>query len=118
MAYDTELADRVALGLERAGSAYETKKMMGGLCYMVDDKMCVGINQENLMVRVGPDAYPSALDEPGCRPMDFTGRPLKGFVYVDIDALKTNSQLDDWILRALAFNPLAKRSKPKKKKPS
>lgn len=116
MAYDIELAARVELAFEKAGSAYETKKMMGGLCFMVDDKMCIGVEREDLMVRIGPDAYEAALEEPGCRPMDFTGRPLKGFVYVDIDAVRSDSQLDRWLKKALAFNPLAKRSKSKKRK--
>ena len=112
-----EFAERVGLALKRAGSAYEIKKMMGGLCLMVDDKMCLGIESNHLMVRVGPEAYESALKRSGCLPMDITGRPLKGFVHVDHKALKTEKQLDVWVKMALDYNPHAKRSKKKEKKP-
>ena len=57
--------------------------MMGGLCYLVNDKMCVGVDKERLMVRLDPDYYVSALKRKGSRPIDFTGRPLKGYVFVD-----------------------------------
>jgi len=116
MAYDEEFALRVGSAFDRAGSRYVVKKMMGGLCYMVDDKMCVGVMLDDLMARLDPELNEEFLEEPGCRPMDFTGRPMKGFVYVEIDALKTDDRLDLWIQRALEFNPRAKRSKPKKKK--
>ncbi len=80
---------------------------------MVNDKMCVGINDDTLMARVGPNAYDDALQKPGCREMDFTGRPLKGFVYVDASAIWQEAELEEWINRCLAFNPHAKATKKK-----
>lgn len=116
MAYDEYLADRIRQTLRSKRVTAEEKKMMGGLAFMVDEKMCVGIVKENLMVRVGPDRYEEALQHPGCRPMDFTGRPLKGFVFVSPEAVDEDEQLSQWVQRALDYNPLAQKSKKKKKK--
>ena len=116
MAYDEDLAERVATALSKADATYETKKMMGGLCYMVDEKMCVGVERDRLMARIGPDAYEAALKREGCHVMDFTGKPMHGYVYVDLDALIQQQDVAYWISLALAFNPKAKRSKPRKKK--
>ncbi len=115
MAYNEQLAARVAATFTKKKISYVAKKMMGGLCYMVDDKMCVGVDKERLMVRLDPDFYEDALKQPGCTPMDFTGRPLKGFVSVDDSKLQSATELSFWIDKALAFNPKAKSSKKKKK---
>jgi TfoX/Sxy family transcriptional regulator of competence genes len=88
--------------------------MFGGLCFMVNDKMCVGVEQERLMVRLDPERCADALEMEGCVPMDFTGRPMKGFVFVDINALNTKAKLLYWIELALEFNKKAKPSKKKK----
>ena len=88
---------------------------MGGLAFMVDGKMCVGIVKDELMVRVGPDAYDECLKKPGCRPMNFTGRAMRGFVFVGPEGYDADSDLQQWMEAALAFNPLAKAS-PRKKK--
>lgn len=114
MAYDDKLAGRVAAVLTEQGTAFDTMRMMGGLCYMVDDKMRIGIKKDQLMARVGPDAYEECLEQQYCRPMHFTGRPLKGFVYVDLPGFRTRKQLTTWVQRALDFNPLAKASKKRK----
>ena len=82
---------------------------------MVNDKMCVGVEQERLMVRIDPDKYEEAMEIEGCRPMDFTGKSMKGFVFVDIDALSTKKKLEYWIELALEFNKKAKPSKKKKR---
>ncbi len=84
--------------------------MMGGLLFLVRDKMCVGVRPQRLMARIGPDAEAAALKKPGCRPMDFTGRPLRGFVFIDAAHLRTDRQLAAWLDLALAFNPLAQLS--------
>lgn len=89
--------------------------MFGGLCFMVNDKMCVGVEQERLMVRLDPERYDEAMEKEGCKPMDFTGKIMKGFVFVDIDALNTKKKLDYWIQLALEFNRKAKATKKKKK---
>ena len=104
MAYDEKLADRVRAELEDQAPDQEIveKKMFGGLCFMVSGAMTVGVTGTDLMVRVGPDAHADALGRPHARPMDFTGRPMKGFVFVDAAGTKTRRQLAPWVARALA----------------
>jgi len=87
--------------------------MMGGLCFMVDDKMCVGIIKNNLMARVAPETYEQVLTLTGCHPMDFTGRPMKGFVFVTPDGVDLDEDLETWVQRCLDYNPKAKSSKKK-----
>lgn len=111
MAYDLELADRVRRFFEGRGVPFEAKAMMGGLCFMVNDKMCVGVADHRLMARIDPDGYADALTKPGCKPMDFTGRPMKGFVFIEPDGIRTARQLASWLDLALAFNPKATASK-------
>ena len=89
---------------------------MGGLCIMVDDKMCVGVIKEDLMARVGEERYQNAMTKPGCRPMDFTKRPMKGYIYVGGEGTDLDADLEYFIQLALDFNPEAKSSKKKKKK--
>ncbi len=114
MAYNEFLADRITQVLNEKKVPFEEKKMMGGVCYMVNDKMCVGIVKDNLMARIDPDIYEEALRKEGCRDMDFTKRPMKGFVYVEPFVTDMDDQLEYWIDLALEFNPKAKSSKIKK----
>ena len=116
MAYDEYLAERVQRVLHEKKVAFIVKKMMGGLCYMVDDKMCIGVIQSMLMARVGPDRYEELLGQPGARQMDFTGRPMKGYVFVGDEGIDSDADLARWIQYALNFNPEAKSSKKRKKK--
>lgn len=116
MAYDEKLADRVREIIAETQKSIEEKKMFGGLCFMVNNKMCVGVEQERLMLRINPDNYEDAIEKEGCSPMDFTGKPMKGYVYVDKDVLQTKKQLQYWIALALAYNKIAKASKKKKTK--
>ena len=111
MAYNEFLADRIRQSLHDRNIAFEEKKMMGGLCFMVDDKMCLGVVKDLLMARVGPVAYDEALDQPGAREMNFTGKPMKGFVFVEEDGIDMDEDLDHWIELCLDYNPLAKSSK-------
>lgn len=113
MTSDSSLADRVRAVFARLGVATVEKRMMGGLCFMVEDKMCLGVNDDRLMVRLDPDKYDWALKQPGCRPMDFTGRPMRGFVWVDGEGHDLQKQLENWIDLALEYNPRAKSSKKK-----
>lgn len=115
MAYDESLAQRVSQFFSASQIRHETKRMMGGLCFMVEGKMCVGVEKDRLMVRIGPDAYEDALTRRGCRPMDFTGRPLRGFVFVELEGLKTQADLTYWLKLALAFNPVARKSSSRKR---
>ena len=116
MAYDEFQADRVRHILRDKDYAWEEKKMMGGLCFMVDDKMLIGVESERLMVRIGGEAAPKALKKKHCIPMDFTGRPMKAFVWVNGPGYDKDKDLEHWVQLALEFNPLAKSSKKKKKK--
>ncbi|MEZ4457116.1 MAG: TfoX/Sxy family protein [Gemmatimonadales bacterium] len=115
MAFDETLASRVQDRLARR-SAYEERSMFGGLALMVDGKMAIGISGTDLMVRVGPDAHDDALAQPGARPMDFTGRPMRGFVFVGPEGTRTARDLDRWIDRALAYNPIAPKSKARSRR--
>jgi len=113
MAYDEHLAERVKKVLKEKRVRYEEKRMMGGLCIMVKDKMCMGIEKYKLMARIGPDAYQTALQKKGCHEMNFTGRPMNGYVYVDPKAIDLDSELQYWVQLCLDYNPKAKSSKKK-----
>ena len=113
MAYDEYLEERISRILKEKGITFDPKKMMGGLCYMVDDKMCIGIVKDHLMARVGPEAYENVLSKKGCKPMDFTGRPMKGFVFIESEGIDSEDDLSNWIQLCLDYNPLAKSSKKK-----
>ena len=115
MAFDEFLSDRIRIILKEKGIAFIEKKMMGGLCYMVNDKMYVGIVKNNLMARIDPEFYHEALKKKACREMDFTGKPLKGFVFVEPYGTDLDEDLEFWINKALEFNPKAKSSASKKK---
>ena len=80
---------------------------------MVNNKMCVGILNDDLMARINPEIYKAVLDKRGCREMDFTGRPMKGFVFVDPAGTKSKTDLEYWVSLALEYNKKAKSSKTK-----
>lgn len=113
MAYDEKLADRVREFIFLTHKISEEKKMFGGLCFMVNDKMCVGVEKERLMVRLDPDLTETVMEKEGCRPMNFTGKIMKGYVFVDIDALNTQKKLAYWVTLALDYNKIARASKKK-----
>ena len=113
MAYNEFLADRLRNSLNLKSVNYQEKKMMGGLTFMVDDKMCLGIIKDSLMVRLDPAIYEESLKKPGCHVMDFTGRPLKAFVLIDPLGIDQDTDLEYWIELALEYNPRAKSSKRK-----
>jgi TfoX/Sxy family transcriptional regulator of competence genes len=117
MPYNEKLAERVR-ELIADQKKVEEKKMMGGLTFMVNKKMCVGVFKDDLMIRIDPDIRVQVLEKPGCREMEFTGRPLKGFVIVDETGTAKKSDLKSWISLAIEYNKKAKASKkrtPKKK---
>ena len=113
MAYNEKLADMTRELISQSHKNVEEKAMFGGLCFMVNDKMCVGVEKERLMVRLDPAKYDEVIEIEGCRPMDFTGKVMKGFVFVDADTLTTKKKLAYWIDLALAYNKVAKASKKK-----
>lgn len=102
MAYDEALADRVRDALIDVDGVTE-RKMFGGLAFMVDGNMLCGPLGEGMIVRVGKDAYEEVLALPGASKMEFTGRPMSGFVTVSPEALAGDEDLRDWIRRGLAF---------------
>ena len=111
MAFDNYLQERIELILNEKGIPFVAKKMMGGLCFMVDDKMCVGIIKNDLMARVGGDTYEELMRVKGARPMDFTKRPMQGYLFISPEGIDFDRDLEFWIEKALAFNPMAKSSK-------
>lgn len=115
MAYDEQLANRIRERFENLPNV-EEKKMMGGLAFMYNDKMCVGVMKDELMCRIDPDLHEAAVEKTGCRTMDFTNRPMIGYVLIDQTGMKSKKDFDYWIDLALDFNPKAQSSKKKKKK--
>lgn len=114
MAYDENLANRVRekfVGLPNV----EEKEMMGGLTFMYNSKMCVGIIKDELMCRIDPTLHETVIEKPGCRTMDFTKRPMIGYIMIDENGMKTQADFDYWINLALDFNDKAKSSKKSKK---
>lgn len=99
MAYDERLAGRVRDVMAPAGVIGE-RKMFGGLTFMLNGNMWCGIVGDNLMLRLDPERADEALARPHVRPMDFTGRPMKGFVLVDPPGLAGDDQLRQWIGQA------------------
>jgi TfoX/Sxy family transcriptional regulator of competence genes len=111
MAYDEHLADRVHTILSKQYIEFEEKRMMGGLCFMVDSKMCLGISDHQLMCRIDPEIYEECLQKDGCNEMKFTGRAMTGFVFIDPEAIDEDEDLEYWVDLCLDFNPKAKRSR-------
>ena len=102
MAYDEGLAQRLREVVEDQPGVAE-KKMFGGLCFLVAGNMCFGVVGEELMVRVGPDAYEECLGEAHARKMDFTGRAMKGMVYVGTGGFESDEDLASWAQRGVSF---------------
>ena len=122
MAYDEYLADRIKNVFNEKRVSFEARKMLGGLCFMVDNKMCCGIhinkktNNSLLMARVGEEVYEKEISKEECLPMDFTGRTMKGYLFITPDGFDMENDLEYWIQRCIDFNPLAKSSKKKASK--
>ena len=102
MAYDEALAARIRTAFEGQPGVAE-KKMFGGVAFMVDGNMACGVTSDELMVRVGPDNYEDALSRPHARPMDFTGRPMRGMVYVSRPGFESDQDLAAWVESGAAF---------------
>lgn len=102
MAYDEGLAQRIREILQSRAGISE-RKMFGGLAFMTDGHMFVGILGDTLMARVGPDEYAKALAMPHVRPMDFTGRPMKGYVFVAPEGFESDQALQHWVQLGLTF---------------
>lgn len=115
MAYDEKLNDRIREAIAHLPNV-EEKHMFGGTCFMLNKKMCVGVVKDEMMCRIDPDIYEEALEKKGCREMVFTGKPMKGYVFVNDEGMKTKQTFDYWINLCLEFNKKAKASKKRKTK--
>ena len=111
MAFNEFLAERVRTLLTMKSKSFTEVKMMGGLAITIDNKMCLGVIHDNLMCRIDPAIQNEVLRRKGCREMDFTHRPMKGYLYVDAEGYDMDSDLESWVDLALEFNPRAKSSK-------
>lgn len=102
MAYDQNLAERIAEYLESTPDVVE-RKMFGGIAFIIQGNMAVGVSDDSMMVRVGADEYEAALSQPGVRRFDMKGGEMRGWVLVDPSALVDNRDLSSWIDRGRAF---------------
>ncbi len=110
MAYDEKLADRVREALVDTFNVTE-KKMFRGVTFMVDDKMCISVSGNELMLRLDPDLTEQLVEEPGTRAMIHGGKHMKGFIYISPEHFKNQKDFEHWINLALEYNPRAKSSK-------
>ena len=102
MAFDETLAARVRASLV-GHSAIDERRMFGGLAFMLSGNMCCCVTEHGLMVRVGPDAYEDALGQPHAGVMDHTGRPMRGWVLVQIAGLASDATLNRWVTQGAEF---------------
>lgn len=120
MPYDEHTVERITRVLEDRKAPFEARKMMGGMMFMVDGKMTCGTHYDKkketdlLMARVGEESYPTLIQKEHAMPMDFTGRAMKGYVFVTPEGYDEDEDLEFWIDQVLAFNPFAKASKRRK----
>jgi TfoX/Sxy family transcriptional regulator of competence genes len=110
MAYDIKLADRVREALADIPRV-EEKKMFRGVTFMVNDKMCISVSGDELMLRLDPEITEQLVEENGTRPMIHGGKNMKGFIYISEERFRNKKDFDQWIKLALDYNPKAKSSK-------
>ena len=103
MAYDEELANRMREVLADRTDVVE-KKMFGGLTFMIRGHMACGVHKETMMVRLSESEAEEVLAEPHVREMDITGRPMRGFLFIEPDGVRTHEDVERWVGRAVAFN--------------
>jgi len=117
MPYNEKLADRIRELIAEKEKNVEEKRMFSGMCFMVNDKMCVCLGKGTIMVRLDPDISEEVLEKEGVSPMIMSGKVIKGFVRVDEEVLTTKKKLEHWVGLALSFNKFAKSSPKKSPKP-
>lgn len=101
MAYNLKLAERIRSQLDGIPSV--EKKMFGGVGFLLNGNMACGVNKDDLIVRVDPDKHPALLKKPHVRPFDMTGRPMKGWLVIEADGIKTAKQLSTWINEGVKY---------------
>lgn len=102
MAFDETLATRIRQSLARRKNI-EDKRMFGGIGFLLNGNLLVGVSKDSLIVRIGPDEYQEAMLEPHVKAFDITGKPMKGWVLVEPHGVENDDQLKQWIERALKF---------------
>ena len=115
MAFDEKLVNRIRESLFDTKNV-EEKNMFGGVCFMVAGKMCIGVVKDEMMCRIDPAMNEIVLEKEGCRQMDFTGKPMKGYVFISGEGMKTKKAFEYWVDLCLQFNSKAKASKKIMKK--
>ena len=103
MPYDEGLAQRIREAFEERSDISE-KRMFGGIVFLLHGNMCCGVVRSELMVRVGPDGYDDALTQPHAREMDFTGKPMRGMIYLSAEGIEADADLEQWLARGVAFS--------------
>jgi hypothetical protein len=106
MAFDEILAERIAVMLDSRGIEYGRKPMFGGLAFMIGGKMSICVVKDEIVVRCLPDKFEALLEEPFVRQMDFTGRPMRDFAYVEPAGFESDALLDHWVEIAVEFGKL------------
>ena len=101
MAYDLKLAERIRSELN--GMPFVEKKMFGGVGLLLNGNLACGVNKDNLIVRVDPEKHTALLKKPHAKPFDLTGKPMKGWLLVDADGVKTDKQLSAWVKEGVEF---------------
>ena len=101
MAYDLKLAERIRSRLDKV--PFEEKKMFGGVGFLLNGNMACGVNQDNLIVRIDPEKQNTLLKRPHAKPFDLTGKPMKGWLVIEADGVKTNKQLGTWFKEGVEF---------------
>lgn len=113
MATDQQLLERIQTIMSAEEVVWTEKKMFGGDCFMVDDKMCFGTYKGGLMVRIAPEEEQDLVKRSGAETMIHGGRPMKGYLFIQPEGYEHNKDLEFWIKKCLEFNPRAKSSKRK-----
>jgi TfoX/Sxy family transcriptional regulator of competence genes len=116
MAYNEYLAERISNKLLENGVLFLEKRMFGGLAFMIEEKMCIGVVKEEIMVRVVESKYESWMEHKHTKPMQFTGKTMKGFLFVEEPGFQSDKDLQQWIDLAIEFSKLGIVKSKKKKK--
>lgn len=114
MAYNEKIALRIASKLAANGINFVEKKMFGGIAFMINDKMCVGVVKDQMMLRVMEEHYDKLVEENHVHPMEFTGKTMRGFLFLDQEAFETDTDMDRWINYGLEFGEKGKVKSKKK----